>query len=203
VFTYRGKPVTHMLNGAWRRARERVGLTQVRVHDLKHTLGRRLRAGGVGFEDRQDLLGHRSGRITTHYSAAELTRLIEAANRVCEKEEGRPELVILRRPSARARKEFNQFPLTAKRRSAQALTIAADGQKADIAKPMKGLGGGVFEIALKYRTNAYRVVYALLLGEAIWVVHAFQKKASHGIKTPKKDVDLIRERIKRLTEQLR
>jgi phage-related protein len=100
-------------------------------------------------------------------------------------------------------KEFDRFPLTAKRRFAQVLTIAADGQKADIAKTMKGLGGGLFEIALKYRTDAYRVVYALQLGEAIWVVHAFQKKASHDIKTPKKDIDLIRERIKRLTEQLR
>ena len=70
VFTYRGKPVTRMLNGAWQRARERVGLARVRVHDLKHTFGHRLRACGVSFEDRQDLLGHRSGRITTHYSAA-------------------------------------------------------------------------------------------------------------------------------------
>jgi len=55
-----------------------------RIHDLKHTFGRRLRAAGVSFEDRQDLLGHKSGRITTHYSAAELQNLIEAANRVCE-----------------------------------------------------------------------------------------------------------------------
>jgi integrase len=44
---------------------------RVRVHDLKHTFGRRLRAAGVSFEDRQDLLGHKSGRITTHYSQAE------------------------------------------------------------------------------------------------------------------------------------
>ena len=54
------------------------GFQRVRVHDLKHTFGRRLRAAGVGFEDRQDLLGHRSGRITTHYSAAELRELIDA-----------------------------------------------------------------------------------------------------------------------------
>ena len=60
-------------------ARVKAGLKQVRVHDLKHTFGRRLRAAGVSFEDRQDLLGHRSGRITTHYSAAELSRLIESA----------------------------------------------------------------------------------------------------------------------------
>ncbi len=76
---YRGKPIKHMLSTGWRQPRERAGLLQVRVHDLKHTFGRRLRAANVSFEDRQDLLRHRSGRITTHYSAAELTRLIEAA----------------------------------------------------------------------------------------------------------------------------
>jgi hypothetical protein len=62
------------------------GFRQIRVHDLKHTFGRRLRAAGVSFEDRQDLLGHRSGRITTHYSQAELTSLIEAAEKVCDTE---------------------------------------------------------------------------------------------------------------------
>lgn len=97
VFTYRGKPIKHMLSTGWRLAREKAGLPLVRVHDLKHTLGRRLRAANVSFEDRQDLLGHRSGRITTHYSAAELTRLIEAAEAVCVRDESRPELVVLRR----------------------------------------------------------------------------------------------------------
>ena len=54
----------------------------------------------MSFEDRQDLLGHRSGRITTHYSGAELSKLIEAANRVCERgPAGRPELIVLRRLS--------------------------------------------------------------------------------------------------------
>lgn len=88
VFSFNGKPITRMLNSAWLRARREACLPQVRVHDLKHTFGRRLRAAGVGFEDRQDLLGHRSGRITTHYSAAELGRLLEAAERVCSKPEG-------------------------------------------------------------------------------------------------------------------
>ena len=74
----------------------RAALPQVRVHDLKHTFGRRLRAAGVSFEDRQDLLGHRSGRVTTHYSAAELSRLIEAANTVCGSGSEQPELVVLR-----------------------------------------------------------------------------------------------------------
>ena len=96
VFTYNGEPVTRMMNSAWLRARKAIGLPQLRVHDLKHTFGRRLRAAGVSFEDRQDLLGHRSGRMTTHYSAAELSRLIEAANRVAERDGRRPELVVLR-----------------------------------------------------------------------------------------------------------
>ncbi len=68
---------------------------------------------------------------------------------------------------------------------------------------MKGLGSGVFEVALPYRSDAYRVVYAVQVDEAIWVVHAFQKKSTTGIKTPQKDINLVRERIKRLKEELR
>lgn len=96
VFTYKGQPIGYMLNSGWRKARDAARLSRVRVHDLKHTFGRRFRAVGVSFEDRQDLLGHRSGRITTHYSAAELSRLIEAANSVCDRNGTRPELVVLR-----------------------------------------------------------------------------------------------------------
>lgn len=83
VFPYKGEPVLRMLNSAWKKARIRAGIPHVRVHDLKHTFGRRLRAAGVSFEDRQDLLGHRSSRITTHYSAPELESLIAAAEHVC------------------------------------------------------------------------------------------------------------------------
>jgi len=84
VFTYRGRPLKRMLSSGWRNARIKASLPGVRVHDLKHTYGRRLRASGVSFEDRQDLLGHKSGKITTHYSAAEMSNLIEASNRVCD-----------------------------------------------------------------------------------------------------------------------
>jgi len=49
---------------------------------------------------------------------------------------------------------------------------------------MKGLGSGIYEIALRFRTDAYRAVYAVSLGEDIWVIHAFQKKSRSGIKTP-------------------
>jgi integrase len=64
--------------------RERAGFPEVQGHDFKHTFGRRLRAAGVSFEDRKDQLGHKSGRITTYYSAAELHNLIDAANRVLD-----------------------------------------------------------------------------------------------------------------------
>ena len=98
VFTYKGHRVKKMNGPAWRAARMRAGLTDVRVHDLKHTFGRRLRAAGVSFEDRQDLLGHKSGRITTHYSAAELHNLVEAANKVSEQDSRKtPALKILKR----------------------------------------------------------------------------------------------------------
>jgi integrase len=97
VFTFKGKPVRKMYSTAWKKARQRVGMKQVRVHDLRHTFGRRLRAAGVSFEDRQDLLGHKSGRVTTHYSAPELTNLLEAANQVCETDSRKsPALTILK-----------------------------------------------------------------------------------------------------------
>ena len=95
VFTFKGNPITRILNSAWQKARVRAELSEVRVHDLKHTFGRRLRAAGVGFEDRQDLLGHKNGRITTHYSNAELNNLLQAANKVCDMEQG-PRLILLR-----------------------------------------------------------------------------------------------------------
>lgn len=96
VFSYNGKPITRMNNTAWRNARKKANLSDLRVHDLKHTFGRRLRAAGVSYEDRQDLLGHRSGRITTHYSQAELSNLLEAANLVIQSRRESKELTILR-----------------------------------------------------------------------------------------------------------
>ncbi len=84
-----------------------------------------------------------------------------------------------------------------------ALSVAAEGGKAGIAKPMVGLGSGVFEIGLPYRGNAFRVVYAVQLGTDLWVVHAFQKKSTQGIKTPQREIELIKDRLARLKEMLR
>jgi len=97
-----------MLSTGWRQARIKADLSQVRVHDLKHTFGRRLRAAGVSFEDRQDLLGHRSGRITTHYSSAELQNLFEAGNRVCEKQKSGVVLTLLRNTNFKSRQVVNE-----------------------------------------------------------------------------------------------
>ena len=66
----------------------------------------------------------------------------------------------------------------------------------------RGLGSGVFEIALPWRGDAFRVVYAVQLGAEIWVLHAFQKKSTQGIKTPLHEIDLIKDRLKRLKEML-
>jgi phage-related protein len=102
-----------------------------------------------------------------------------------------------------ALKEFNSFPAEVQEICLAALTIAADGEKSDIAKPMKGMGSGIFEIALGLKGNAWRVIYAVQLGNDLWVIHAFQKKSKVGIKTPKHEIDLIKDRIKRLKEILK
>ena len=102
-----------------------------------------------------------------------------------------------------ARKEFETFPEGARSICLAALTIAAEGGKADIAKPMQRMGSSVFEIALPFRGDAFRVVYTVQLADEIWVVHAFQKKSTQGIKTPKREIDLIKDRLKRLKEMLR
>jgi len=88
-------------------------------------------------------------------------------------------------------------------RHAGALTVAAEGGKSAKAKPFKGVDGGVFEIARPYRGDAYRTLYAVQIGADIWVIHAFQKKSKSGIETPKMEVDLIRDRLKRLKEALK
>ena len=102
-----------------------------------------------------------------------------------------------------ALKEFEAFPPEARSVCLTALTIAAEGGKADIAKPTRGMGSGVFEIALPFKGDAFRVVYALQIADEIWGVHAFQKKSTRGIKTPQREIDLIHDRLKRLKEMLR
>ena len=109
VFAHNGKAVEKMNNTAWQRARREAaqqyaaelgrpcpsGFAGVRVHDLKHTYGRRLRSAGVSLETRKVLLGHTNGDVTTHYSLAEIGELIAATNRICAAK-GTPSITLLR-----------------------------------------------------------------------------------------------------------
>lgn len=111
VFPWNGSAMHRMNDSAWKKARLRAaklwqeknlrpaqpGYASIRVHDLKHTFGRRLRAAGVTEEDRKALLGHKNGSITSHYSGAELGKLIEAANMVSTTDSRGPVLTILKR----------------------------------------------------------------------------------------------------------
>jgi integrase len=104
-------PAHRMNDSAWKKARVRAakrfqeqflrpapaGFSSIRVHDLKHTFGRRLRAAGVTEEDRKALLGHKNGSITSHYSGAELGKLIDEANKISATDSRGPALTILRR----------------------------------------------------------------------------------------------------------
>jgi len=83
VFTLRGQPLKRMNQSAWRRARRAAALDGLRVHDLKHAFGRRLRAAGLTRETRKVLLGHKDGDVTVHYSAPEIAELIAAAESIC------------------------------------------------------------------------------------------------------------------------
>lgn len=102
-----------------------------------------------------------------------------------------------------ARKDFEDFPKEVQSRCLSALTIIAEGRTPDVAKPLVGLGSGVFELALRHRGDAFRLAYAVQLGTDIWVIHCFQKKSKTGIATPKPEIDLIRNRLIRLREMLR
>ena len=90
-----------------------------------------------------------------------------------------------------ALKEFETFPEGARSICLAALTIAAEGGKADI------------EIALPFKGDAFRVVYAVQLADELWVIHAFQKKSTQGIKTPQRDIALVKDRLQKLRERLR
>lgn len=85
VFPYRGKPINTMNNTAWQDARERAHLKPVRVHDLRHTYGARLRAAGVSEEDRAALLGHAWHSMPDFYASPDIRRLINLANRALER----------------------------------------------------------------------------------------------------------------------
>ena len=93
-----------------------------------------------------------------------------------------------------SKKNLRDFPDGAQKLLGDELQLIQFGGMPRDAKPFKGVGSGVLEIALRYASDAYRVVLALQLGKRIYVLHAFQKKSKKGIATPKREIDLIKQR---------
>jgi phage-related protein len=99
---------------------------------------------------------------------------------------------------ASTRKDMQALPRSVQRVFGYALYAAQCGEKPPEAKPLKGFGGaGVLELIEDYKGDTYRAVYTVRFARKIYVLHVFQKKAKCGVTTPKQELDLIRDRLKR------
>ena len=97
--------------------------------------------------------------------------------------------------------DLSGFPEEVRRRVGGALWDAQRGLKAPYAKPLRGFGGaGVLEIVDDYDGDTYRAVYTVRFAGVVYVLHAFQKKSKSGKATPKAELDLIKQRLRRATE---
>jgi phage-related protein len=99
-----------------------------------------------------------------------------------------------------SRKNIHAFPVGARKIIGDELQLIQFGGMPKDAKPFRGIGSGVLEIAVRHDANAYRAVLAIQLGLKIYVLHAFQKKAKSGIKTPQREIDLIKRRYREAKE---
>jgi phage-related protein len=102
-----------------------------------------------------------------------------------------------------SKRNIQGFPKGAQKLLGDELQLIQFGGMPKDAKPFKGVGTGVLELALRYASDAYRVITAVQLGRRIYVLHAFQKKSKRGIATPQRDVDLIRKRYAEAQELAR
>lgn len=101
-----------------------------------------------------------------------------------------------------SKKDLFDFPLSVKKEMGHALYIAQAGGKHKNAKPLKGFGGAkVLEIVLDDSNGTYRTMYTVQFDEVVYVLHAFQKKSKADIKTPKQEMELVEQRLKRAQEQ--
>jgi len=98
-----------------------------------------------------------------------------------------------------SKKELLEFPEEVVDEVGYILYRVQNNQNHPNVKSLKGFNG-VFEIVSDYQTDTYRTVYALKLSNAIFILHAFKKKSKSGIKTPKQNIDLIKERLKKAQE---
>ena len=100
-----------------------------------------------------------------------------------------------------SKEDLKRFPKAAKSHIGFALKLAQFGEKHPDAKPMRGFGGAsVIEVIEDYDGDTYRAVYTVRFAEAIYVLHCFQKKSRRGIATDRRDIDLIKERLRRAEE---
>lgn len=99
-----------------------------------------------------------------------------------------------------SRKVIQSFPEAVQKLVGDELQLVQYGEVPKDTKPFKGVGSGIFEIAVRFDKNAYRAVLAVQLGHTIYVLHAFQKKSKTGIKTPKSETEMIQQRYKEATE---
>ena len=98
---------------------------------------------------------------------------------------------------ATSRDDLRRFPDDARQQSGYALELVQAGAMPENAKPLQGFGGaGVQEIAADDRGGTFRVVYTVTLPNAVYVLHAFQKKSTSGVKTSQRDIDLVRQRLR-------
>ncbi|TAN53737.1 MAG: hypothetical protein EPN26_06685 [Rhodospirillales bacterium] len=95
-----------------------------------------------------------------------------------------------------AKKDFTAFPKSVQMEMGMALGVAQYGAKHPSAKPLKGLGGGVFGIVESFDGNAYRAIYTVRFADRIYVLHAFQKKSVKGIATPGHEIELVKKRLR-------
>jgi len=95
---------------------------------------------------------------------------------------------------------LREFPKAVREEIGFALYQAQTGGKHEWAKPLKGFGPGVLEVVSDYRSDAFRAVYTVKLAGKVYVLHAFQKKSKRGIATPKSELDLVKQRLKRAIE---
>lgn len=95
-----------------------------------------------------------------------------------------------------SRKNIREFPEEVRTSVGYTLQLMQAGETPLGAKLFKGVGSGVYEIVKRYDSDTYRAVYAVKIGETIYVLHAFQKKSKKGIKTPQADIELIKQRYK-------
>lgn len=95
-----------------------------------------------------------------------------------------------------SKKDFKKFPIDVQKDMGVALFVVQLGGTPDSAKPWKGLGPGVYEMVGDHRGDTFRAAYTVRIGDAVHVLHAFQKKSKAGISTPQPDVELIAKRLR-------